>query len=320
MHWKFKLRRHFVFLRQLFWEAFREKMLISFVATCVFATLIVMLNNFFYDSHIWDGFYTETGIEDVFCEFTDMKRFVRQPINTFTNFIYLINGMYFFSKGLEDMKKKRSYNLITANHFYSFVLSFISFYVFATSSFFHSSLVEVASDMDFSGVYSISLFPLMYLSHRVLLTVRGKDTSKKYWTERLILIILFSSIYLLLTFVIPMHYVHPIVGTFILLIIGFGTYLEKKSPNTNKDYLIATGISITMAVVFFEFDFKKIMCNPHILIYPHSLWHLFNGMSIFFFYLYIRSESYKPEHDNLRSNLKRLAHDKVWERYEKSNE
>ncbi len=308
MNWHFKLRRNLVFWRQLFFEAYRERILVSFVATIVFGTSISMLNTFFYDAHFWDGFSVEKGIDTLFCEFTDMKNLIRQPINTFTNFIYIFNAVFIFTKGLEDIKKKRSYNLITANHFYSFVLAFIMLYVFATSTFFHSSLTDFASDMDFSGVYSITLFPLMYFSHRALLIYRGKPTNVKHWNERLIMISLFTALYSFMTFVVPLGFVHNGVLISILLMIVLIVYTEKKSAlRSDNRYIIGTGITIFIAMVFFKLDFAKILCNPYSYINPHSLWHLFNGVSMFLIYLYIRSEGYKPEYDDLRNNLRLKA-------------
>lgn len=306
MNWRYRLRRHLVFLRQLFWEAFRERLLVALVLTVLFGLLIMLLNHFFYDTMIWHTFFIEPDIENVFCETPDMKNLIRQPFNTFTNFIYLINGLYFFSKGLEDTKKNRNYNLITANRFYSFTFSAIMFYIFLCSSFFHSSLVEIASDFDYSGVYSIALFPLMYFTHRLSLEARGLPSNVKHYNERLALIILFSAIYIFLAFIAPMSVVHPMVGVFIAMMIGFGIYLEVKfSGHTRKDYLYASLISLIIALVFFEFDFKKIMCAPEYFIYPHNFWHLFNGLSMLFLYLYIRSESYKPEYDKLRLDLRK---------------
>ena len=312
MSWQFRLRRQWVFLRQLFWESFRQRFLVSFIASIAFGILIAVLNANFYDTKIWDGFYTFPDIENLFCEYTDMKRLIRQPVNTFTNFIYIINGMYFWSKGMEDIRRKRAYNLITANHFYSFVASIICFYVFACSTFFHSSLIEFASDMDFSSVYSISLFPLMYFTHRVWLSSRGLKSNVKHWNERLILVIVFTAMYLVLTFIVPMKYAHQIVATFILLLFALGYYLERKERGqANNKYLFGTLITIFLALVFFKMDFAKIMCDPHFIIHPHSLWHLLNGISILYLYMYIRSEGYKPEYDDLRSNLKWLANEKV---------
>ncbi|HEY0261962.1 MAG TPA: hypothetical protein VGB95_02980 [Chitinophagales bacterium] len=316
MNWRFRVRRHLVFLRQFFWEAFREKLLVGLVITIFFGLIIALLNHVFYGTTIWNKFAIEPNIETEFCEVPDMKNLIRQPFNTFTNFIYLINGLYFFSKGLEDIKKKRSYNLITANRFYSFTLAGIMLYIFLCSSFFHSSLVDIASDMDFSGVYSIALFPLMYFTHRVSLVVRGLPSNVKYKKERLALIIVFSLLYLLLTVVISIHLVHRIVGTFIFFIFVFGFYIERKARGqTNRRYLFEAIITLVLAIMFFEFDFAKIMCEPEFYIFPHNYWHLFNGLSMFFFYLYIRSESYHPEHDKLRLVFRDKAHQFVEKKY-----
>src|ERR1700728_4213964 len=102
MTWRFRLRRHLVFLRHLFWEAYRERILLSLVNTVLFASAIAILNTIFYGHHVWDRFYTENDASTFFCEFTDMNRIVRQPVNTFTNFIYFIIAIFCFSKGLED--------------------------------------------------------------------------------------------------------------------------------------------------------------------------------------------------------------------------
>ncbi|MFN8276200.1 MAG: ceramidase domain-containing protein [Chitinophagales bacterium] len=301
----FRLYRHLVFLRHYFWEAYRRRLLLSVIATFLFGSLIAIVNDVYYPSHIWDRFATEATISSWFCEFTDMNRVVRQPVNTFTNFIYLVLSIYGFSKGMEDIKRKRTYNLITANHFYSFVYSAIMLYVFISSSIFHASLAETASKMDFSAVYSITLFPLMYLTHRMTLVVRGKPTNVKHWHERLVMITVFSLLYVLLTFVIPMKQVHLIVGVIIFFIIGFGFYLEHRDPGqTNKQYLFATVVTIVLAGMFFEFDIKKLMCQPNAMLTPHSLWHLFNGMSIFFFYLYLRSERYDVAQDEMRQRIR----------------
>lgn len=308
MRWRYRVKRELVFLRHLFIESYRQRFLVSAIVMFVVATVIALLNNIYYDKGWWQGFAFDPDMEHWFCEFTDLKRAVRQPINTFTNFIYLIFGIYFLSKGLGDIKRKRSFNLITANHFYSFVIAIISFYVFACSSFFHASLIEIASDLDFSAVYSITLFPLMYMMHRFLLVVRGKPTNVKHWNERLLLIVIFTLLYIILTFIVSLHYVHTIVPAIIGLIFAFGFYLERKDPGqTNKLYLLMTIITIVIAIVMFEFDIKKIWCYPHSWINPHSLWHLFNGTSLMFFYMYIRSERYEREKDTIRHQIRQFV-------------
>jgi uncharacterized membrane-anchored protein len=81
----------------------------------------------------------------------------------------------------------------------------------------------------FSGVYSITLFPLMYFSHRALLIYRGKPTNVKHWNERLIMISLFTALYSFMTFVVPLGFVHNGVLISILLMIVLIVYTEKKS-------------------------------------------------------------------------------------------
>ncbi|MCW3128385.1 MAG: hypothetical protein JWO03_4043 [Bacteroidetes bacterium] len=305
MGWRFRLKRHLVFLSRLFWEAYRERILLSIVATFIFATLIALLNYIYYGHGFWDRFVAEEGIDKFFCEFTDMKRIVRQPFNTFTNFIYLIIAIFAFSKGMEDIKKKRAYNLITANRFYSFTLAVIALYTFIGSTLFHASLIDFFSNMDFSAVYSISLFPLMYFTHRVVLTVMGKPTNIRRSRERLVMIAIFTTIYIILSFQLEMYIIHPAVAIIVVSLVMAGIYLEMKDPGqTNKDYLIATFVSIVIAGILFELDIKHVFCSELGRVTPHSLWHIFNGMSIFFLYLYIRSERYDPAMDKLRNSLR----------------
>jgi hypothetical protein len=302
-----------VFLRHLFWEAYRERILLSIVATVVFASLIAILNTIFYGHVIWGRFYTESDIDHFFCEYTDMNKLVRQPVNTVTNFVYFVIAIYCFSKGMEDIKKKRAYNLITANRFYSFTLAGIMLYTFLGSTLFHSSLIDFFSKMDFSAVYSITLFPAMYITHRFILTLAGKPTNIRRSNERLVLIAIFSVLYLVLAFGLNSDkVVPPLVAGIILATIGMVIYLERKAPGmTHKNDLWVCIISILIAGVLFVMDIFKIFCGDLGRITPHSLWHIFNGLSIFFFYLYIRSENYDLKQDELRIRLKEKAHLRV---------
>ena len=291
--------KYLVYLRTIIWQFYKDKIYYALGASIVFGLLIYSLNHFFYHSNFWFKFTMNNNISTWFCERTDMLKFVRQPINTFTNFGYLVNAIFFLSKGLSDAKKSYAFNLITANPFYSIVLGLVSLYTFACSTFFHSSLIEVASDLDFSAVYSISLFPLMYFSHRFILLLRNKPSNVKHTHESRWLVIVFSLIYLFLTFGVSMKYVHPIVVGFIVSTGLLGYILEKRDPNkTVKAYLLFMVIFITAAMVFFKMDIAKIGCNPDSFIQHHSLWHILNSFAVFYFYLYIRSENYIPEKDD----------------------
>ena len=297
--------RYLIYIKNILWFFYKDKYYWSLFAAVLFATIIYSLNHFFYPSNFWNNFTTNKGIEVWFCEFTDMNKLVRQPINTFTNIWYIVNALFFLSKGISDYRKPKSFNLITANPFYSILLGIISIYTFICSTFFHSSLIAIASSLDFSAVYSISLLPLMYYTHRILLLSRNKASNIKHPKEVRGIVLIFSIIYLLLTFLIPMDFVHPIVLTFIVLTALGGVYLEKVDPHkTNKAYLSLMVITIVIAVILFKMDIAKIGCDPDSFIQAHSLWHVFNSLTVFYTYLYFRSENYKSDKDLKIQDLK----------------
>ncbi len=299
------IRSYTRYMRAVLWRHHKRSIILSLIATILFGCIIATLNYFFYDTGFWNQFRFKQSVFNWFCEYTDPKKLIRQPMNTFTNIAYIVNSVYFFERGLNDIRKKSAYNLITAHPFYSFTLSAISFYTFCGSTFYHSSLIEVASNVDFSAVYSVSLFPLMYFTHRMFLFVAKIETNVLHKKGLIVLLTSFTIIYLMLTFVISMKHIHEIVLTFIILTGFFGFILEKADPGkTNKLYLALMVITITTAVVFFKFDIEKIWCIPDSYIQPHSIWHLCNGFAVFYFYLYIRSERYKPHNDQKVMHLK----------------
>ena len=286
------------YLKQILWVFYRKKFYWSFFAAFTFGLSIYLLNTYFYPSNFWNNFTIDKGIDTHFCEHTDMEKLVRQPVNTFTNIWYLVNALFFISKGIGDYKKQKSFNLITANPFYSIVLGIISIYTFVSSTFFHSSLISIASKIDYSAVYGISLFPLMYYLHRIILIKRNKATNIKHPKEVKSLVILFTFIYILLTLFVPLKHVHIIVLIFILLNILGGYYIEKIEPHkTNKLYLFLMATTIIIAITFFKMDISKIACSPDSLFQAHSLWHIFNSLTVFYIYLYFRSENYIKSED-----------------------
>jgi hypothetical protein len=80
----------------------------------------------------------------------------------------------------------------------------------------------------------------------------------------------------------------------IFFLIAFAIFVERRDPGkTNKNYLWVCFASILIAVMWYAFDVYKVLCDPNSFIQPHSMWHLFAGISSFYFYMYIRSEKNK---------------------------
>lgn len=263
-------------------------------ASLLFALAIAWLNHQPGLQNFWQQYPTDSDISTFFCEYTDMSKIVRQPINTFSNLAYLLPGIAILRRGWKDQSKRTRYNIVSANPFYSIMLGCILLYIFVASTFFHSSLIGFASKLDFSAVYSLSLYPLMYFTHRVWLLSIGVPSNTKHTKSTTTVITAFTVLYVLLTFGMPEGMENYVVLSIIVFIALLGLIVERyDSGRTNHLYLI-TGIAcIAFAVMWFGFDIYKILCIPDSYIQPHSLWHLFAGLSTFYFYMYIRSEKNK---------------------------
>jgi hypothetical protein len=242
----------------------------------------------------WNRYYTEAEMGKFFCEKTNLDNFIRQPINTLSNFIYWLTAVVIINRGWRDRTKKNRYNLISANPFYSLTLGIIMLYIFCASVFFHASLIHTASELDFSAVYALSLFPFMYFTHRVWLLRLGIPSNQKHAKSTWTVIIAFIIAYILLTFSLKHGVRNFVVLGIIVALVILGTIVERYDRGkTNHYYLITCMLSILFAVMWFAFDIRKVMCDPDSIIQPHSLWHLFSGISAFYFYMYIRSEKNK---------------------------
>lgn len=269
----------------------RRRLVVLLTTTILFGLVIWLLNEVVPYRNIWQGFITEEDIGRHFCEKTFMDKIVRQPVNTFSNFIYWISAVAILRRGWKDQSKRNKYNLVSANPFYSIVYGGILFYIFCASTFFHSSLIHFASRLDFSAVYSLALFPLMYYAHRVWLLTIGVPSNVKHTKSTTTVVTLFSVLYVLFTFFTPKGWDDYVVLGIIILMGMFGMFVESKDKGkTNWRYLAISMVSIAFAVMWFAFDVYKILCDPDSYIQPHTLWHLFSGIAAFYFYMYIRSE------------------------------
>ncbi|MCS6820108.1 MAG: ceramidase domain-containing protein [Chitinophagales bacterium] len=272
-------------------KIFARQLMVAFVISFAYAWAISFINNTYHNSGIWLGFPHYDGIHEYFCERTNMLDPIRQPVNTFTNVIYLLVSLYVFGVAFRDVRQQKRYNLISANPWYSFTYAFIQLYLFVVSSYFHAGLTLFGRDLDYSGVFSISLYPLMYFTHRVLLLARGLPSNGRHPKEALVLTITFTFLYIYFTFFLPPRLSRWTVLALILFLFIFAIIVEKRDPGrTNKLYMWLTIITISLAVMFFVFDNLKILCDPDSFIQPHGLWHLLSGVSSFYFYFYIRSE------------------------------
>ena len=121
----------------------------------------------FGETHTWVTYSTDGDIGHFFCEHSRMNNLVREPVNTLTNIPFLFMGLLIFKIGKRD--KERDYtlpNLMMGYPVYSILFGASCLFLFFGSTFFHSSLIMPAQQLDMSGVYALILFPFYYNLHR----------------------------------------------------------------------------------------------------------------------------------------------------------
>lgn len=253
----------------------------------VFVLMIWWLNHTVIFQNIWSSYDIDKHELFSFCEKTDMSKPIRQPINTFSNIVYLLVAIFILKKTIIQTR-----NTDTSKS-YKVLFGFILLYVFFMGSFYHASLINIALRLDYSGVYLISLFPLMYFSPR------WSESRMASWRLKQkeftwILFSAFLTLWLLLSIFIPSGNltVATVVIIFVCIAVAF-TIDKANHSKANLRYLILSIFSVLMAALCFELDKYKVFCDPESYIQPHALWNIFIGLASLFFYFYICSEKDK---------------------------
>lgn len=269
----------------------RGTIILLVTVTLLFGLGIIWLNHTPSLQHIWSNYFVDKKVPASFCEKTGLSNPVRQPINTFSSIIYLIIAIIIFKKSWEERYSSDTYNLTTANKTYSFLFGFVLLYVFAASSFYHASLISPAHRLDYSAVFSFSLFPAMFLLYGRWFRPNNKLLTNQRRKSSAVFFLSFLTILFLLTFLIPKEKEKVAVLVLILIFFSFAFFeLKNKPDNPGSHYLVLSISSVLIGLLWFEFDRYKILCNPGSYFQMHSLWNLFIGVSAFYFFLYMRSE------------------------------
>ena len=261
--------------------------------TVLFGFSIWWLNHTSDLQGFWNSFIMDKKVPASFCEQVHINSPVRQPVNTFSNIVYLLTAVIILS-GLWKSRHANTKGHLSESNIFCLLFSIVLLYVFVASTFYHASLIGIAHTLDYSAVFSFSLFPFMFFLYQwSLLKKKTLSISERRKSEILFLLI-FSGANLGLALLTPKGKEQMVAILLVLLFLISAiitVIVEKHKPGTN--YLVFTIIAVIAAVILFEFDKYKIICNPESFFQPHSLWNISIGLSAFWFYLYMRSET-KP--------------------------
>ena len=266
-------------------------------ASAILATLSYLYGNV----DVWNGLALSVGVSvHDFCEWNGLHVFMRQPINSITNLIYLFYGTLIFVLARNDSKLdiKDKHNFITKYPIYSILVASICVYLFFASFLYHASLSEIGRRLDISGVVAIALMPLSYSILRVYSLINYRESELFFLRTHKIhfsLLILFSFLYFVTDF-----YGREITECSVLLTIIISIFTKIKYTSIiNFKYFVATLIIILLSFVAWYFDKNRLFCNSTSLIQLHAIWHFLSATSIFLIYMFFRSEILFKHHQKL---------------------
>lgn len=240
---------------------------------------------------LWNNFIIDKRVPASFCEQVHINSVFRQPVNSFSNIVYLLTAVIILS-GLWKSRHANTKGHLSESNIFCVLFSIVLLYVFVASTFYHASLIGIAHTLDYSAVFSFSLFPFMYFLYQWWLLKKKTLSNKEKQKSEIRFLLVFFGANLVLTLLTPKGKEQMVAILLVLLFLISAiitVMIEKHKPGTN--YLVYTIIAVIAAVILFEFDKYKIVCNPKSILQPHSLWNIFIGLSAFWFYLYMRSET-----------------------------
>jgi len=270
----------------LFWP-----ILITLGITTILAVPIEIFN----DVDVWSSFkISDVGANKEFCEFHGYDRLIRQPVNTWSNMVYLFLSVIFFRYAYKDSQDKivNRHNFVTRYSSYSIVLGVVMVFLSSASFLFHASLIEFARKLDITGVVASAMVLFSYSSLRLygLMDFRKSELMFLRTYKLHILSIVFG----LIAFFLSGVNGREVTGILISLIILINLYTQVRYRPIQKErvkiwYLLGGILSIIISVSVWVLD-KDLLCNPTSLIQLHAVWHILTGLSIYLMYMFYRTE------------------------------
>lgn len=218
-----------------------------------------------------------------FCEHIGTG-FVRQPVDAVTNLAFVLVGVYIIWYLL---KKRHQY----LNESIQSGISIKTLYIFGMASilvgifsfFYHASFTFWGMELDDDSMYLIGTFMLFYsLTH-----IKGYRFSLKR----------FISIYLILNIGLELAiYFVPVIrgALFGILVLAASAFeiiaIKQKRVTKSIEYFKIALLLFFIAYLFWITDYLKIICFPPSLYQGHAIWHVLTATSVYFIFLYYKSE------------------------------
>lgn len=270
-----------------------RKFTIPIIVTAVVAFILIIINHYL-DGTFWKDWSIEPSVAaQCFCEHNYMERFIRQPMNTWSNLAFLFFGVAILQQSLSKESGQTTLSRLTTNYLkrqpiigicYGILLCIL----FTGSFMFHASLTIFFGITDMIGTYGIPLFLGMIAITRI--SVYHKKLKENTAA------ILCVTITFILGFSLAIHWI-----IFINMIITFASLLSvaaiaaaylftRNDLQFNKKLFAMIFAVILLACTLWILDHNNILCSPYSKIQGHSFWHVLNAAAAYLMYEYFYSE------------------------------
>lgn len=263
-----------------------KKSTYALVISIIFGIAFYVLNLHLDGNIIWTGKLGNGGLYAEYCELNQFEKFLRQPMNSYSNLAFLFFGMLIIQYGFSDYKSKINGNALQAFPLYSILQGAYFCYLFVGSSFYHASLTWIGQRVDMNATYGLTLGLLAYVSYRNL-SPYCKNL-KKLQIYVIVLLLTLTAIFSYLHLMISSSYLLPFL--FLIICIQIIYLLQKNKNRFQNRYVLLSFISIVFALIIRTLDVEKIGCDPLSIFQGHALWHFFTGLGAYSMYQFYRSE------------------------------
>lgn len=220
--------------------------------------------------------------DDCFCE-AQGEGAITQPLNTYTNLIYVFFGMLVW--GMAPRRDEpTAANPLLRQRIYSLTFACGLVAIGLGSFFYHASLTFVGQWFDLFGMYLLITLILLYNLAR-LIPFQGRAFALTYIGVNIILGIL--------QIILPQIRREVFAGLLVAALLVEAYLLLVKRPQVKWILFPAAIASMALGYAVWLLDNSAILCDPRSFFQGHAVWHFFTALAPFLLYLYYRSERVK---------------------------
>ncbi len=231
------------------------------------------------------------GLFEEYCERNRMEAFLREPMNSWSNYGFVWFGLVcLFFAGKDIRNKTEKTNLVQQQPTLSIFAGLSFIYLGIGSFLYHASLSKVMQRWDMAGTYAamISIVTIGFFYLFVLLFNQKKNWSIK---PALVLFVLLgiAADYLMYLYKWKIDSTLAMLSLIGLMVLTIGIIRFLRGNKSNVLLAIFAFISMGIAYTIWVLDVKKILCAPDSPLQGHAIWHILTGLSLFLMYQYYRS-------------------------------